>query len=357
MKKITFLLADMYKVGGVQRVVSIISNALSDRYSIDICSIFAENKDVAFELDPCITVYNIFTDHFDLRKNYIKGLKGVFKTIKKHPTDILIVCGMGLIPIVYPAVIYKNLRLIAWEHQCFSFGRKFGFEWLGKRIALKWFDNIIVLTKQDLEMYKKNKSKAGIVQIYNPMVLQEDKPVNIEKRAHRIISVGSLVPQKGFDYAIEIAQKIFSQIDSDWEWDIYGDGPDHDKLQSLIDNGPCKDRIHLCGYTKNISSIYKKYSLYCMTSRHEGFPMVLLEAVEAKLPILSFDCKCGPSDIIEEGVNGYLINQYDLDDFVSKLKMLICDDDKISALSNGKAKCEKEISLDFAIRKWFELIG
>lgn len=356
MKKITFFLADMYKVGGVQRVVSIIANLLADKYLINICSLFAENTEVPFELDSRILVEKIYTEHFDLRKKIIKGLRGTKKYIKTKEFDIIIVCGMGLIPVIFPNIIGRNIRMIAWEHQCFTFGKKFGFEWIGKHLALKYFNDIIVLTKKDYKMYTVHKSNAKIWQIYNPLIDNRNTNIVANKKK-RIISVGSLVAQKGFDYAIQIARNVFSELDTEWEWDIYGEGPEKTRLQQLIEEMNLVEKIHLCGYCKNMDQVYQEYSIYCMTSRHEGFPMVLLEAAAANLPIISFDCNCGPSDIITNGINGYLIKCYDIDAYSEKLKSLIVDENQLKKLEVGRAKCENEISLNRVFEQWNDVLN
>ena len=110
--------------------------------------------------------------------------------------------------------------------------------------------------------------------------------------------------QKGYDYLAQIAVKVLSKF-TDWEWDIYGSGNEQIKqdLITELDKGGVLSRVHFKGNVKGIENIYPNHAIYIMTSRYEGLPLVLLEAKQYGLPIVSFDCPTGPSEIILDGEN------------------------------------------------------
>lgn len=349
-RKVIFCLTDIYKTGGVQRVVSIIANSLVGEFEVEIFSLFASGSKVAFDLNPQIQVKHVFTSHFDLRKNFLRASKGIKKNLILKDGETVVVAGMGLVPVFWETLRTKKVKKIAWEHQCFSFGKKFGFEWLGKRIALKFWDNVVVLTKKDFEMYQEYRLSEKIVQIYNPFAMGN----NVRKCdifAKKIVSVGSLTNQKGFDYAIEIARQVFRAVDG-WTWDIYGDGLEREKLQQMIINAGLQGKMQLMGHSDRVDTVYSSYSILSMTSRHEGFPMVLLEASSHSMPMISFDCKCGPSEIIEDGCNGFLIEQYDTNLFANKMIELIDNETLRLKFSNNKPKYSNEMEMNYILDKW-----
>lgn len=358
MKRITFLVTNIYTCGGVQRVVSTLANELAKKqYDISICSVFKTANSPYFSLDKNINVKNVFDDPFNLKKGFFKSTIGIRKFLRINPTDILIFSGIGYASIIMLATLgIKNMKVIAWEHQSFGYGKKFGLEWIGKRIASRFMDSVVVLTEEDYKDYKLNlRNIKNLKQIYNP--INKAKAINeYNIDSKYLISCGSIVKQKGFDYAIEVAKKIFKKY-PDWQWHIYGDGKEKTTIENMINKYKLSENLILKGYCDNIDEKYKDYSIYVMTSRHEGFPMVLLEAKSNKLPIVSFDCKCGPSEIIEDGINGYLIQCFEVDDMANKVMDLIENNEKRKSFSDKSNLKIDDLDIDKIISQWEELIS
>lgn len=357
MKKIVFLVANIYKGGGVQRVVSILANKLhqKEKYDVTILSLFKTGDSPAYELNCNINVENVYTDTFDLRIGYWKAVRGLKKVISNKNIDIFITAGMGYVPISSCALLGKEIRHIAWEHQNFHFGRRFGLDWWGKRIARKKADCIIVLTKQDLMQYKDNfKHIKNIKQIYNPCEIKGTS-IEYKRDTKKIISCGSLSSQKGFDILIEVANYL-SKKHLDWEWHIWGDGPDKNILLEKVKEYNLEEKIIFKGYTNDVYSQYKNYSLYVMTSRHEGFPMVLIEAKSNKLPIVSFDCKCGPRELVKDCLNGYIIEPFNIEEMGEKIKSLLEDENKLEQFSNNSLIGIKILDEEKIIKQWEEML-
>ena len=358
MTKVTFLVTNIYKCGGVQRVVSIIANRLSslNKYQISIISVFKTDNQPYFDLNDRIIVKNLYSEPFDVRKGFIKILKKLRRIINNDEIDVLIFSGMGYGSIVKLATLgNKNIKVIGWEHQSFSFGKKFGLEWIGKRLAAKYMDAIVVLTKDDYLSYKLGIKKINnIKQIYNP-INGEVLAAGYNSYSKCIISCGSLVPQKGFDMAVDIAKKVFEKY-PDWQWHNYGDGEDREIIESKILKNNLQDNFILKGYCENINDKYKDYSMYVMTSRHEGFPMVLIEAKANKLPIVSFDCKCGPNEIVNNNINGYLVSCFDNDEMSNKIIKLIENEEKRKTFSLNSSIGLEKLQIEKIIIEWDKLI-
>ena len=153
---------------------------------------------------------------------------------------------------------------------------------------------------------------------------------------------------------IGVAQEML-KTSSDWQWDIYGDGSLKNEIENQIRNAGLENNVFLKGRVNNIHEIYNDYSMFVMTSYYEGLPLVLLEAQSAKLPIVSFDCPTGPSDIIVDGINGELIPTYDIKMMADRLLLLLSDENKLGEYSNKSSINLHKFSKDTVLREWLEL--
>ena len=154
------------------------------------------------------------------------------------------------------------------------------------------FDRFVVLTEEDAQMWG---DIPGMRVIPNAANFIADKYSDCS--AKRVIAVGRLDYQKGFDRLIMAWEKVH-EIIQDWRLDIFGQGEWKDILQKMIDERGLQDCIKLNAPTKNIGAEYANSSMLVMSSNYEGFPMVMIEAMACGLPVVSFDFKCGPRDII-----------------------------------------------------------
>ena len=228
--------------------------------------------------------------------------------------------------------------------------------WLGRKLAVKYADKIVVLTKKDMELNKKRfHSEGKITQIYNPIELiklNNDYDINSKK----IVSSGRFTNQKGFDMLVDVAKIVFDKH-PDWQWDIYGDGPEEDTVRRLIIEKGLENNVKLMGRTNKMNELYKEYAMYVMTSRFEGFAMVNIEAHLAGLPIVSFDCNCGPDEIIQDGVNGYLVDCFNIDKMAEKINLLIEKSDLRLKMSNSTMLDKEKLQIENVIKNWEEVIN
>ncbi|WP_192921793.1 glycosyltransferase family 4 protein, partial [Bacteroides xylanisolvens] len=165
------------------------------------------------------------------------------------------------------------------------------------------FDRFVVLTREDRGYWG---SLPNIEVIPNAAMPLTDRCSDVSYK--RIIAVGRLDYQKGFDRLIQ-AWELVQQTNKygGWRLDIFGQGEWHDMLQRMIDRAGLQETAHINRPTTSIGDEYAHSSMLVMSSHYEGFPMVMIEAMVCGLPVVSFDYKCGPGDIIEDGVNGLLV--------------------------------------------------
>jgi len=355
-KKIVFLVKDITNQGGDTRSVCIRANGLATTYDIIILSLFQTNDKPVYFIDKSIKRVHLFKTPFSIRRNYFKALKSFREFCEKNVFDILIVEGIGFNTFTYPIIRGEKIKVISVEHASFfDGGNRFGLAWFGRKIACNKSNCLVVLTKTDLEAYKVNIKKVNrIAQIYNPL----DPSINTNPykiNSKKIISCGRLVHVKGYDMLLKIAKNVF-QVHPDWEWHIYGDGPQKTELLKMINNLGLQKNVKLQGKVKNIYEMYSNYSFCVLTSRVESFGMVLIEALKSGIPVISFDCKNGPGEIVKNGLNGYLIPSFDLDIMTEKILLLIENQELRSEIAENSPNSLKEFDVSKILLEWDRLI-
>jgi glycosyltransferase involved in cell wall biosynthesis len=188
------------------------------------------------------------------------------------------------------------------------------------------------------------------VHIPNPMFLEEQKVH--ENPSKTVISVGRITYQKGFDLLVDAWGKLPAELRHDWKLLIIGDGEDKPLLEGKISALGIGDSVELVGATKAVFAYFEKASLYCLSSRFEGLPMVLLEALAFHLPIVAFDCDTGPEELIENGQNGILVEAGNVDKMAQSLAELMRDDDVRARMRKYKSQKLHTLELGGIIAQW-----
>ena len=187
--------------------------------------------------------------------------------------------------------------------------------------------------------------------IYNPSPYQIVDSTDLSNK--RVISVGRLTHQKGYDMLLKAWQKVEEK--SDWELILLGDGDEKESLINLANKLKLKN-VKFLGVKKDVPEYYKKSSIYVSSSRFEGLPMCMIEAQSFGLPIVAFDCKTGPSEIINNNKDGFLIKNENIEELAEKLLLLINDRDKLEKFSLEARKSAKRFTLEEIIKNWQELL-
>ena len=172
-----------------------------------------------------------------------------------------------------------------------------------------------------------------------------------------MISVGRLIDTKNYDQLIA----IFSRINNpSWKLVIVGGDAlkqhNSEKLQKQINGSEMQDRIELAGTQKDINSYLLKAKIFAFTSSSEGFPNAIGEALAAGLPVVAYDCIAGPSDMIRDGENGYLIPLFDQLLFEEKLKQLMNDESLIQSMGNAAVESVKKFSIENIVSNYYNVI-
>lgn len=211
------------------------------------------------------------------------------------------------------------------------------------------FDRFVVLTQEDREMWGE---MPGIRVIPNAANFIAEKYSDCS--AKRVIAVGRLDYQKGFDRLILVWEKVHQQM-PDWRLDIFGQGEWREMLQSMIDERGLQDVVRLNNPTKNIGDEYVDSSIIVMTSNYEGFGMVLVEAMSCGVPAVSFDCKCGPAEIISQHNGGLVVKNGDIEGLAEAIVKLMKDEGLRKRMGENAKRVVETYSEERVMKKWIDL--
>lgn len=365
-KKVTLFVSNLCTAGGTERVTSSLGNELVKKYHCSIITLFKDKK-IFFDINKKIKIINIYSKNQRLRKIFISSIVSMIRILKENEIQIIIVVGRNnnIMPLI--AGYFTKTKIIFCEHSSIV-GYKVRKETLKEKIYRKIFQfliiklsyRIVVLTQKEYLLYQQlyniNKNKMLIIHnFYNNELLCNLRYYN--KYSKQIISVGGLNYAKGYEYLIEVAKLVFEKY-PDWQWHIYGDGEQNYKNQiiNLIKKNNLENHIILQGNHSNIYDLYQDYSFLVMTSRYEGFGMVLLEGKTKKLPLVSFDINSGPSDIIRDGIDGFLIKPFDCKTMADKICELIEKPELRQKLSDNAHGNLDKFNKEKIIKQWCDLI-
>lgn len=365
--KIAFLYNSLAQFGGVERVISDKMNYLvNNGYDIYMITTDQGQHKHPYKLDPKIVFHDLgirFHTQYrykglmrlwtalKLESKYRKKLKNYFITIQP---DIIV----GLSPMDLHAVIRHKgkIPLIVESHlMCDSskFNEKTSFFIkLHRNYIRKAYckaDVLVALTEGDAKDWRKY--TQNVIVIPNIVHLNNNN-VYSDLTKKSVIFVGRLTTSKGIPYLLAIWE-IVQQKHPDWSLDIYGEGPDINMLNNYIHSHQAKIVVHRP--SPDILSCYKESSILVMTSYFESFGLVLPEAMSCGLPAIAFDCPYGPHDIIKDGVNGYLIECYNIEKFANRLNQLIESHDTRIKMGQEAIRSSQRYQVESIMPLWEKL--
>jgi len=356
---IAFLLGSISGKGGIERVTSIIAEELSLKKlsNIHIISFQPQQPEKGYLWIENVSYAQLLSERKGMQQGLIEATTNLRKYIAKNKIDILIVCGHRFCLLGGLGVTGKKTKMVYWSHSSF-FGEKNRFKWLNEQFGGFFSKCIISLTKADIDNYQNRTLAKSVYQLYNPiderLLVKEPK---YSPKTKKIISVGRLNEQKRFESNLIEVAKIVLNKNPDLEWHIYGDGELRDVITQKITENNLGDRLKLMGNVKGLYDLYSKYSLMVMTSAYEGFPMVLLEGMTQKLPLISFDIPTGPNEIIINGKNGFLIPPFEYSEMADKIQLLIDNPDLAIEFSQNNLSLLEPFMLSNIINQWRQLIN
>jgi len=358
MKSIVYLIAGTYRAAGMERVLAGKANWLAGHgYRVSIVTTDQKGRCPAYPLDPAISRTDLNIGYEDsnggsflkkaaghpirLIKHHIR-LKRFLKQEKPDITVSMFCNDVSFLPLIHDGS-RKILEAHFSRYKRMQYGRS-GLWAVTDRIRSAmdrlWasrFDTFVVLTRQDAELWGSMKN-IRVIPNFNSM--EFDAPASALDR--QVLAVGRYDYQKGFDMLVRAWKKIDT---TGWILRIAGQGEPLETGQENI----------VTGFSANIFEEYQSSSIFALSSRYEGLPMALLEAQAAGLPSVAFDCKCGPRDIIADGVNGFLIAESDVDAFALALKTLMDNLELRQTMGNNAYNNSRSYSIGTIMATWTAL--
>lgn len=366
MKEIAFIVHSITSKGGLERIVKIKTDVLSSIYKCNLICMYDLGKP-AYEINSNIKVFHLNKGLKRVRETFVCNYLRLKNFIQENYIGLIIIEGRGVNFIPLLLKIFCKLKIVFVDHGSLNgykitkttLKQKF-CNFLDQILISKLSDKIITLTEKEKDEYIKSFGLAHekVECIYNfiddSLLLSEFKYNN---NTMKIMTVGRIEYDKGIEELIEVGKIVF-QIHPDWQWHIYGDGKiDYiNKIIKMLKDNRLEDNIILMGQSNDIYELYNNYSLFVMTSHHEGLPMVLLEAKAKKLPIVSFDINSGPSDIVRDGIDGFLVKPFDCQKMADKICELIENPELRQKFSDNAHGNIDKFSKEKIIKQWCDLI-
>lgn len=220
------------------------------------------------------------------------------------------------------------------------------------RVLCHQYDKVYLLTEQDKIENFSNDEKFGWM--WNPSSFQVNVKENRDSiRQKVVIASGRLHPMKGFDDLLKV-WSILVERKSDWKLRILGEGG---QLYSLLQQAKklkIEDSVEFVGYSSDVAEEMRKASIFVQTSKSEGFSLVIVEAMSCRLPVVSFDTKYGPRDIIRDGVDGFIVENRDEKMMSGRLYQLMCDEDLRERMADNAEQRAADFDVNVIAEKWMK---
>lgn len=384
--RIVYCTPALYSAGGVERVVSFKASYFAEQLGYDVTVIVTEGKgrDCYFPLSDKVKVINYELGFEELwRASFLKKVF-LYLTKQRRYRRLLKAELLRIRPDFTISMLRREINFLTSIHDGSKkigelhvnranyrnfetndsnvFKRLFAQFWMKSLVSkLKRLDQLVVLT---------DKSKSSWPELSNVSVIPDPIPMNQGDRSHdsvqnqgpvplilkakRVVTIGRYAYQKGYDLLLQAWAEVEKHY-PDWSLDIYGMGDQTSYRQLMSDLGIDARRCRLNGPVEDVVKTYTDSSVFVLSSRFEGFGLVLVEAMACGLPVVSFDCPAGPDEIITDGVDGLLVPSGDVHSLAGKLMTLMSDEDLRKRLGQQARQSARRYEMAAIATQWKDL--
>lgn len=375
--KIVYCTPALYSAGGVERIVSYKASYFAEQLGYDITIIVTEGRGRGcfFPLSDKVKVVNFELGFEDLWK--ASFLRKVFLYLSKQRKykKMLSAELMRIQPDITISMLRREINFLTSlkdgskkigelhvnranyrnfeANDSNKLKQLFAKFWMKSLLGkLKRLDQLVVLT---------DKSKISWPELSNVTVIPDPIPLStplsvLGLHAKRIITIGRYAYQKGYDLLLQAWAEV-EKYYADWSLDIYGMGDQTDYRHTMTELGIDANRCHLNGPVEDVIGVFRNSSIFVLSSRFEGFGLVLVEAMACGLPVVSFDCPAGPDEIITDGYDGLLVPSGDVKVLAQKLMFLMADEGLRKRLSQNACQSAQRYEMNLIAGKWVDLFN
>lgn len=388
--KILIIDESINRIGGVERIISVLSNNLAKENSVDVVSEYKSSSEPFYKYSNNVSLkYLLDSRKFVTNNMKDKSLKYYFYRIIEK-TLVYFSLNKKIKKIIrvfndYDVIIFGRV------FSALDFLRKIGKEKVNSKIIVRdaihlryynnkiqkeikelfprFVDTFIVSSEESIETYKNffGNEKIDLKKIYNPLGIE---PINGYSFSNKtVISIGRLDDQKGFENLIR-AFSVVRNNHPDWKLQIYGSGLYEKYLNSVISENDLEECVTICPPTKDVVSVFNNSSIFVLPSRYEGYANILVEALSCGMPSISFNWLMGAEEIIQNGKNGIIIplsdrekyfngidSEEDAINLANTINYLIENKKICDTFSKNAIKIVKSRKIDYIIEKWLDIIN
>lgn len=382
--KLLYFTIQINMLGGLAKIVIEKINWLVEHgYEVTLCNIERLDVETAYPIDSRVKLVrgDISTEPGGALKR-LKGVLGAIKRTKaiiaQEKPDVIVNAHCPLVTWILPwinrlVISDKRLRIptIIEMHQSRQGLEVFNRQFMGTfsrwlhRWSIRWiysrYDRFVVLTNGDREAW----DTKNCVTIPNFSSIKSNSSTEIlhakeqrskeksEREKNQIILLARLMPQKRIDLMIRVWAKLAKDF-PDWQVKVLGDGMLRGDLVMMVDGLGLKDSFLMPGGVKDVTSELEASEILCLTSEYEGFGIVLIEAMLKGIPTMAFEY-VGVHDIIEDGVDGYVVPFGDVDAYAVRLRMLMESEELRGRISEKALVSVKKFDKERVMQRWVEL--
>ena len=373
--KVHIFLVSAWGMGGTIRAAVNLAGYLADRYEVEIISTYRRNEEPYFAFDPRVKVVALDDQRKGVRQPRLRRLLNRFSSALYHPADIrkhnhtlwtdvqlvrhlrraegIAIASrpghiMQLTDLAVPGLITVGLEQMNLRSHS-KVLRKAMLRRYGK------LDGLGVLTDQDRAAYEKALDGSAPPTWLLPNTVRAIEPPRADLGARRIFAAGRYTPQKGYDFLIHAWAPV-ARKHPDWELKICGNGQSKSRLLARIEEEGIGAQTELAGPTDDVPGEMARASIYALSSRFEGFPLVLVEAMSKGMACVAFDCPTGPADIIDDHRNGLLVPAKDVDGLSAALLEMIEDEELRRRCGDAALETSRDYTMAAIGPRWEEML-
>jgi GalNAc-alpha-(1->4)-GalNAc-alpha-(1->3)-diNAcBac-PP-undecaprenol alpha-1,4-N-acetyl-D-galactosaminyltransferase len=349
--------------GGAERVAITLANWWANAgHTVRLITFEAPGTPPAFEIDGRIALDQLdllgdSTTYGQAVRSNFRRVRSLRRTLRSHPPDVALafVTGPNIIAVLaglgarWPTVISERVHP---AHHAVE------RPWRILRPIVYPLAKAIVVQTEDIASWFNRSLNLTTHVIANPVDLQRFTPAPIDpgktRERCKLIAVGRLVPQKGYDLLIAAFARVAAGS-PDWDLVIYGEGGERVALQGLIDALGLSQRILLAGNATAMEQVYAEADLLVHAARYEGYPNAVQEALAAGKAVIATDCPGATRELLGDGRYGVLVPSEDVDALAQALKSLLLDDERRASLARSARKAVLPYEVSRVAQRWIEL--
>ncbi len=353
MDKVLFFIPSLYNSAGMERISTDLVNLLrACGVGADFC-VLSARSDSFFPLCAGVAVHSLGGTGRVRSQRWLMARR-LRRVIRQGGYRTLVNVDVAMVQVAALALPQTlGCRVVSWEQ--FSMATARGAAWLKRLFTVCFSCSTVVLTQADRRSYPAWARRRVEVIPNFTNINPSGRRADMGQR--RVLAAGRLCREKGFDLLLEAWARVAARH-SGWELCIAGAGADRAALEAQAARLGLKGSVRLLGVVRSMSEAYLSASLFVLSSRHESFGLVLIEAKSFGLPVVSFDCPFGPREIVADGTDGLIVAGGDVGALADALSALMASGERRAAMSaEAVADYERRWSRERVLSRWCKLLG